>query len=280
MKKIVSILRLKEIIGKTGFFLVGILFANPSISERNIFIGVEFFCLCILNGISIYLINAGFGYADDRDNVRLKSMSSTDSTKLLVAGFVLLSVSLLLLTLFCYDLFLPAVGVYTIWILYSMPRGLKGSPLMGLVSAFTAQILHFYIGYRVFSDWSLHAFLISIYFSFLFAAGHALHEVIDFDADRIANIRTSAVVFGKRKLWIATHVLFALAFGYLITLMIVGIISWRVALPYVLAFALQSWFYIKLPSIPDGEELFGYRRKYMIAWLLATVAVTGLMYWK
>jgi 4-hydroxybenzoate polyprenyltransferase len=279
LKKIASIIRLKEIIGKTGFFLVGVLFANPSISDRNVFIGVEFFCLCILNGISIYLINAGFGYENDRDNVRLKNMSRTDRTTLLVAGFVLLSISLSLLTLFCYDLLLPAIGIYAIWILYSMPRGLKGIPLMGLVSAFTAQILHFYIGYRVFSEWSLHAFLISIYFSFLFAAGHALHEVIDFDADRVANIRTSAVVFGKRNVWMVTHVLFAVAFGYLITLMIAGIISWRIALPYVLAFALQSWFYMKLPSMPGGEELFDYRRKYMIAWLLATVAVAISMYW-
>jgi 4-hydroxybenzoate polyprenyltransferase len=278
VKKILSIIRLKEIIGKTGFFLVGVLFAHPSITSKNIFIGVEFFCLCILNGISIYLINAGFGYANDRDNLRLKNMSHVSSKTLWISGFVLLSFSLLLLTLFCHDLLLPALGVYTIWILYSMPRGLKGVPLLGLICAFTAQLLHFYVGYRVFSEWSQYSFAVAIYFSFLFAAGHALHEVIDFDADHYANIRTSAVVFGRRKLWIATHVLFTIAFAYLILITIAGVISWKVATPYALAFALQCWLFIRLPSVPGGEELFGYRRKYMIAWLFATVAVAVSMY--
>jgi len=51
-----------------------------------------------------------------------------------------------------------------------------------------------------------------------------------------------------------------------------------ISVPYFIAFIIQQWFYFKLPAEKGSNELFVYRRKYMTAYLLATVAVMLIMY--
>jgi 4-hydroxybenzoate polyprenyltransferase len=278
VRELLAAIRLKEIIGKCGFFLVGVLFARPSISIENVIVGLEFFGLCLLNGIAIYLINAGFGYKQDRLNERLKGVKYFKAASILTMGFIILFVGLFLLFLFSNKLLLPAFIVYLIWILYSLPGGLKGIPAMGLLSAFFAQVLHFHVGYLVFADWSAQSLLLSIYFAFLFAAGHALHEVIDHDADLKAHVNTSAVYFGNGKLLNIANVLFAISAFYLFALVLLRSTEWMISVPYFIAFIIQQWFYFKLPAEKGSNELFVYRRKYMTAYLLATVAVMLIMY--
>jgi 4-hydroxybenzoate polyprenyltransferase len=278
MKKDLSILRLKEIIGKTGFFMVGVLFARPALTSYNFLIAFQFLGLCLVNGISVYLINAGFGYEQDIKNDRLHFLKKYKQSSILLAGFSLLVIALILLYLFIRDLFVPALVVYFIWIIYSLPNGLKGIPIMGMMCAFIAQMIHFHLGYLVFAPWSHESIVLSIYFAVLFCGGHALHEVIDFDADKRAGINTSAVAFGKRNLFLASNYIFVFGTLYLTFLYFYNVIQVYWLIPYVLAFFLQLLFLLKLPSNWNKEDLFDYRRKYMTAYLLATLAVTFIIY--
>ncbi|HTJ51634.1 MAG TPA: UbiA family prenyltransferase [Cyclobacteriaceae bacterium] len=280
MKKLLAGLRIKEIVGKAGFFMVGVIFANPQASITNLVIAIQFFCLCMMNGIAIYLINAGLGYQQDKLNERLYELHTFNRSATLVSGFMLLIISLILLYLFSSNLLIPALAIYFIWTLYSLPKGLKGTPLLGLLSSFIAQILHFHIGYLVFSDWSSDSIFISIYFALLFTAGHALHEVIDFEADATANVNTSAVFFGRKKIWLASNYIFGLAAIYIAGLSYFSILSWWLVLPYLIAFGIQQNFLFALPSNWTTKDLFEYRRKYMTAYLFATGAVMLILYYK
>jgi 4-hydroxybenzoate polyprenyltransferase len=280
VRDLFTAIRLKEIIGKCGFFLVGIFFAAPAITLENIFTATEFFVLCLLNGIAIYLINAGFGYQQDHENERLNNIRQFKSTSILISGFTLLVAGLLLLYLFSDRLLLPALIVYLIWIFYSLPGGLKGIPLTGLMCAFIGQVMHFHVGFMVFLDCNSYSLLLSIYFALLFSAGHALHEVIDHDADQRAKTQTSAVYFGKQKLLLTANALFIMSAIYFISLAFLHIVSWRITLPYVTAFIIQQWLYARLQGGKNNEQLFSYRREYMTAYLLATVAVILVIYLK
>jgi len=258
--------------------MVGVIFSKPSINIENILQTSLFLGLCLLNGLSVYLINAGLGYKQDRVNERLGELQQVKRSYLLYWGFLLLFISLTGLYFFSPRLLLPAVGVYFIWIVYGLPSGLKGIPIMGLACAFIGQLLHFHIGYLVFSDWSLHSLLLSIYFSLLFTGGHALHEVIDYEPDKQAGLRTSAVFFGRKNLLGVSNYVFVTATVYLIALTAFGIVDWILIIPYCLAFALQLWFMSRVNSAQDNAQLFEYRRKYMTAYLFATVAVMIILY--
>jgi 4-hydroxybenzoate polyprenyltransferase len=130
----------------------------------------------------------------------------------------------------------------------------------------------------VFSPWGRESILLSIYFALLFCGGHALHEVIDFEADKRTGIQTSAVAFGKRNLFLVSNYIFAFGALYITVLSFYGMLPLHWLVPYMLAFLSQLWFLIKLTPDWSKEDLFVYRRKYMTAYLLATVAVTFIIY--
>ena len=80
-------------------------------------------------------------------------------------------------------------------------------PLVSSVSHFIGGLLHFWLGYSLFSPIDRRAILIAPFFALIFMAGHANQEVQDQDVlIRKGRIRTNAVVFGKtavflRRVW-------------------------------------------------------------------------------
>jgi 4-hydroxybenzoate polyprenyltransferase len=272
VKSLLTALRIKEIIGKAGFFMVGVLFAEPPINIQNVLISIHFFVICVVNGIAIYLLNAGLGFHDDKSNTRLHDIQRFNKTRLLSLGALIGAVGFAWLYLFSAKLLAPAALVYLLWIIYSIPNGLKRIPLLGLLTAFAGQLVHFHVGYLVFDELSVESVMIAGYFSLLFTAGHALHEVIDYDADLKAGLKTSAVFFGRRVLYIASTALFTTAAVYLLAVHLLGVISWTMIVPYEIAFVVQLFLLRKLADT-DNETLFNYRRKYMIAYAIATLVV-------
>jgi 4-hydroxybenzoate polyprenyltransferase len=276
VKTLLGALRIKEIIGKAGFFMVGVLFAEPPINIKNLTITIHFFAICIVNGIAIYLFNAAFGFHQDKTNDRLDDLNQFERNKLLILGIIIGTIGFIWLYLFSPVLVLPALIVYALWIIYSFPGGLKCIPLLGLVTAFAGQLVHFHLGYFVFDELSIESILIAGYFSLLFTAGHALHEVIDHDADMKAGLKTSAVFFGRSFLNKISTALFVIAALYLLAIHLLGAISWTILVPYEAAFIVQVLLILRL-SDPDNAALFAYRRKYMLLYAGATLTVAILI---
>jgi 4-hydroxybenzoate polyprenyltransferase len=91
-----------------------------------------------------------------------------------------------------------AVASFLLWLIYSLPSGAKSRPIWGTAIHFLSQIVQFHLGIIVFSQVTWSSFLVSIYFAIIFACGHLMHELKDFEADRAAGIRTNVVAYGQR----------------------------------------------------------------------------------
>ena len=78
--------------------------------------------------------------------------------------------------------------------------------------------------------------MISLFFGLVFAAGHLNQEVRDYEGDLLNGIRTSAVVFGCRRTFLASLFTFTAAYAILGDLAALGI------LPRLLLGCTVLWF--------------------------------------
>jgi 4-hydroxybenzoate polyprenyltransferase len=82
---------------------------------------------------------------------------------------------------------------------------------------------------------------VSLFFGLVFAAGHLVQEVRDYESDRAGGISTTAVVFGCRPAFLASFCLFTAAYALVSGLAVAGALP-RVLLVTALAWLLQAWW--------------------------------------
>jgi 4-hydroxybenzoate polyprenyltransferase len=108
---------------------------------------------------------------------------------------------------------------------YSLPQfNWKGRPFLNSVAHLAGGILHFLLGYSLGSALDAPGLAIATFFGLIFAAGHLTQEVRDHEGDAVNAIRTNAVVFGPRRTFAASLVLFALAHVLLLLLALQGVL--------------------------------------------------------
>jgi 4-hydroxybenzoate polyprenyltransferase len=106
---------------------------------------------------------------------------------------------------------------------YSLPRfNWKGRPLLNSAAHLAGGILHFLLGYSIGSVIDHRGVAIASFFALIFAAGHLTQEIRDHEGDAVNAIRTNAVVFGRRRTFAASLVLFTLAHVVLLLLALNG----------------------------------------------------------
>lgn len=128
--------------------------------------------------------------------------------------------------------------------LYSLPRfNWKGRPLLNSVAHLAGGILHFLLGYSIGSAIDRRGLAIGTVFALIFVAGHLTQEVRDHQSDAINAIRTNAVVFGERRTFAASLVLFTLANILLLLLALRGILP-RPLAALIALFAVQLYWSI------------------------------------
>jgi len=114
--------------------------------------------------------------------------------------------------------------------LYSLPRfNWKGIPLLNSLAHLAGGILHFLLGYSlgkaiVGKAIDGRGVAIAAFFALIFTAGHLTQEIRDHEGDAGNAIRTNAVIFGERRTFAASLVLFTLAHGLLLLLALRGIL--------------------------------------------------------
>jgi 4-hydroxybenzoate polyprenyltransferase len=118
-----------------------------------------------------------------------------------------------------------AVAIAALSALYSLPRfNWKGRPLLNSLAHLAGGILHFLLGYSMAQAIDGRGLATATFFALIFAAGHLTQEVRDHQGDTINAIRTNAVVFGQRRAFAASLVLFTLAQMLLLLLTLQGIL--------------------------------------------------------
>jgi len=269
-------MRFVEITGKMGFIFIGVLFASPDL-EAYVFIrSSQLYILCLFLGLSIYSLNSYFGYDNDLSNQRLSTIESYSKRGFRNSSICFTIITLLILCFFDWEVSVTAGLMILIWGIYASPNiGLKSIPILGLVVAFIAQLLHFHLGYLVFASVSVFSMVISIYFALLFAAGHALHEVIDYEADKEAKLNTSAVYFGRQVLDYTSLFIFAAAAIYWTVIYHYHVINFVTWICYFAAFLLQLIAWV----LYNKSQQFVYRRLYMVFYFVATIIIILNSYW-
>jgi 4-hydroxybenzoate polyprenyltransferase len=100
----------------------------------------------------------------------------------------------------------------------------KSSPIVASLNHVLGGVLHFLLGYTVSRGMDERGLMISLFFGLVFAAGHLNQEVRDYEGDLLNDIRTSAVVFGCRRTFLASLSLFTGAYALIVGLAAVGIL--------------------------------------------------------
>jgi 4-hydroxybenzoate polyprenyltransferase len=121
----------------------------------------------------------------------------------------------------------------------------RSTPVVATLNHLIGGSLHFLLGYTLFHDLDTRGLLLSLFFGLVFAAGHLNQEVRDHDGDLLSGTRTSAVVFGSRRAFIASLWLFTMAYGVLLALAVFGflpglLLGGAVAMALHLAWSLQA----------------------------------------
>jgi 4-hydroxybenzoate polyprenyltransferase len=132
---------------------------------------------------------------------------------------------------------LLGAGIAVLSLLYSASTSFgKSTPIAASINHLLGGVLHFLLGYTSFRPLDGSGLMISLFFGLVFAAGHLNQEVRDYEGDLLNGIRTSAVVFGCRRTFLASLFTFTAAYAILGDLAALGI------LPRLLLGCTVLWF--------------------------------------
>lgn len=157
----------------------------------------------------------------------------------------------------------------------------SGSPVLGKSTPVAASLnhllggtLHFLLGYTLFHAPDATGVAIGLFFGLVFAAGHLNQEVRDYDGDCANGIRTNAVVFGRRRAFVASLITFTAAYAMLVGLAASGV------LPRLLLWSPTAWLLHLAWSLRALRRGLGFdtavwmQRRYR--WLFALIGLVML----
>jgi 4-hydroxybenzoate polyprenyltransferase len=120
---------------------------------------------------------------------------------------------------------LLGAAIAALGLLYSCsPSFGKRTPIAGSINHLLGGALHFLLGYTLSHTLDASGLVISLFFGLVFAGGHLNHEVRDYEGDLLNGIRTSAVVFGCQRTFLASLCSFTAAYAILTSLAALGIL--------------------------------------------------------
>jgi len=174
-----------------------------------------------------------------------------------------LSIALLIPSLVLFGIIglprlLIALAIAVLSFAYSAPPlHAKGIPVLSSTIHLCGGVLHFLLGYSLFTAIDERGIAIAFFFALSFVAGHLSHEVRDYDGDRLNGIKTNAVVFGKLPAFVAGLVIFTVAYVQIVVLALLGV------LPIAMAAGLALYplhLYWSMQAIAEGLTSASVRR--------------------
>ncbi len=195
-----------------------------------------------------------------------------------------LTAGLLLASLFLFSRLGPvtlglSIAIAALSGLYSLPRfNWKGRPLLSSAAHLAGGLLHFLLGYSLGNASGPRGVAIATFFALVFTAGHLTQEIRDHRGDADSGIRTNAVVFGPRRTFAASLVLFTLAHALLLVLALRGALPRPLAL-LVALFALQLfWSQRALHEGLTYETVCRLQTRYRVLYALLGLAMVAALW--
>lgn len=224
-------LRYKDVFIFEAPALVGLAFSIPGLTPATAAKTLLFFLACFLLMAQIFYFNDwSDSTSDSKVAEKIQEMhikQGIPRQDMLVLSTVSGVASLCAFALFSNSLFIIALSILVLGVMYSFPhprlKG-KGIPLLSSGLHIAGAVLTFLLGYAAFSVIDPRGLLISGYFAFLLTAGHLIQEVQDHAGDQSTYISTNAVRFGPTVIFVSAFGLFTGSFAYLFGLANAGLI--------------------------------------------------------
>ena len=267
-------IRFGEIVLLQGTPIMGAAFSIGAITSEKLEVLVLFVVANALLVAHIFTLNdwaaaAQNGQQPNRAAALIYS-EHISSRLLFFFSIALLAASLVLFAFLGRHSLLLAAAIAAVGVIYSHPwLNAKGTPIGASLPHLIGGLLHFLLGYTLFVPFDHRGVLIGLFFALTFTAGHLNHEVCDFDHDRQSDLRTNAVVFGKRPVFVASLVVFTLAYGYLLFLALAGFIPRLLAIWPIVLYPLHViWATSALRRGLTSEAVRRFQTRYRLIYAL------------
>jgi 4-hydroxybenzoate polyprenyltransferase len=229
LARLLSCIRFDEAILLQGPPLLGACFAIEALTTDNLFQAavLTLGSLCLV--AYVYVVNDLAGIAGDlNDPNRAPRVFTTKGVRRHEIGYLAIGLLITGLALFAYlgvTTLVLAVFVAGLGALYSAPMiHMKGRPVFNSALHLIGGTLHFLLGYATFAPIDGRGIAIGVFFGLVFAAGHFTHEARDCESDLMNGIRTNAVAFGRTRAFVASLILFTMAYALLAALALLGVV--------------------------------------------------------
>jgi 4-hydroxybenzoate polyprenyltransferase len=172
-----------------------------------------------------------------------------------------------------------SLAIATLSALYSLPRfDWKGRPLLSSGAHLAGGILHFLLGYSLGKAVDLRGLAIGTFFALIFAAGHLTQEIRDYHGDAVNAIRTNAVIFGQRRTFAASLVLFTLAQILFFLLALQGILPRSLAVLLALYPIQLHWSHRTLSEGLTYASVSRLQTRYRALYAVVGLAMVAALY--
>jgi 4-hydroxybenzoate polyprenyltransferase len=224
-----SCLRPQDIVVLQGSPLLGAAFAIRHPGVRDLAPLATLMVANVLLVSHIFMLNDWSGLttdlADPNKAAHVFTARGVGRGRMGVLTAALLAVSLLVFSRLGPITLGLSLAIAALSAFYSLPQfNWKGRPFLNSVAHLAGGILHFLLGYSLGSAIDSRGLAIATFFALIFAAGHLTQETRDHEGDAVNGIRTNAVVFGPRRTFAASVVLFTVAHVLLLLLALQGVL--------------------------------------------------------
>lgn len=226
----------------------------------------------------VFVLNDWAGYNSDiRDPRRAKlifarqGISRREVARVAIALLILASVALAAVGGLAI---LLGAAIAALSLLYSCSLKFgKNTPIAGSLNHLLGGSLHFLLGYTFAHPLDASGLVLSLFFGLVFAGGHLNQEVRDYEGDLVNGIRTSAVVFGRRRAFIASLCTFTAAYAIIICLAALGILPRLLLLSPLVGLLHVAWSVQALRRGLGFETALWIQRRYRLLFALLGLAM-------
>lgn len=276
-------IRYRDVLLLQGSPLLGVAFSVREITTDTALTTAVFVLASVLLVAHIFTFNDWAGIAEDLNdpNKAPAVFLRWDATARGVLGLAigLLVASLALLALLSVRTLVLGAAIAVLGIVYSHPAiNVKGVPLLSSAPHLVGGVLHFLLGYALFSGVDTRGVLVALFFALTFTAGHLNQEVRDHDGDRANGTCTNAVRFGPRRTFLAGLAVFTLAYADLAVLALASLVPAPLGVLAVVLYPVH--LVLSLRTLAAGltfESVSGFQARYRLLYAAIGVAMLGTL---
>jgi 4-hydroxybenzoate polyprenyltransferase len=276
-------IRYQDVLVLQGSPLLGLAFAARELTVDTVLAAGILTLGSFLLVAHIFAFNDWAGIAADLNDphkaadVFLRREVSPEAV--LILSLVLLVASLALLALLSARTAVLGAAIAVLGMAYSHPSiNAKGTPIAASAPHLVGGVLHFLLGYSLFSGLDARGVLIAFFFALTFTAGHLNQEVRDHEGDRANGIRTNAVHFGPRRAFIAGLAVFTLAYADLAGLALAGLVAPALGVLAALLYPVHLVLSIQVLRAGLGfESVSRFQARYRLLYAVIGVAMLGTL---